>query len=132
MVFAGMRPKFFCSPALFKSMVISRLLLVCLWCGVRKGFARMRRHQLGQQLAEVRFLQHLELSGAIAGRIAPWVWRADEGTGSRLTVAEVDEVHGDDLVDDAGELAPGLLAFELDAPFAVVKFVNHLLEDGDE
>ena len=50
-----------------------------------------------------------------------------------LAVAEVDELHGDDLVDDGRKLAPGLAALELRAPFEeAVELVGHALEHGDE
>ena len=50
-----------------------------------------------------------------------------------LAVAEVDELHGDDLVDDGGEFASGLAALELRAPFdEAIEVVDDALEHGNE
>src|SRR5262249_17974747 len=43
-----------------------------------------------------------------------------------------DELHADDLVDDAGKLAPGLGALHLECPFNVVEIVNYFFKDADE
>ena len=70
-------------------------------------------NQLGDDLAEVRLLDLLEPASAIFRWISPRIrGRAHEGA-HWLAVAEIDPVHRDDLVDDAGKLARGLRAFHL-------------------
>src|SRR5262245_48172222 len=81
----------------------------------------------------MRLLQQLELSGSIAGRITPRVRRPTyEGTYRRLAVTKVDEIHRDDLINDAGKLTRGLLTFDLDRPLRALKFVEDLFEDANE
>src|SRR5262245_44735332 len=74
----------------------------------------------------------LEPAAAIFGRVAPRVrLRADEGA-YRLAVAEIDPVHGDNFVDDAGKLAAGLQALHLKAKLGMTEIVSRLFQDADE
>jgi hypothetical protein len=49
----------------------------------------------------------------------------------RRAIAEVDELHSDDLVGDAGQFPAGLSAFELELPFGAIEIVGNPLEDSD-
>jgi hypothetical protein len=60
--------------------------------------------------------------------------RADEGA-HRYAVAELDELHRDEPIDDPRQLARNPAALNLGLPFAVVEFVGDPFEDrpaGDE
>lgn len=69
---------------------------------------------------------------AIFRRPLPLVWRsADKGACWRA-VAEVDELHRDHLIDDAGQFPAGFSAFELELPFGAIEIIDKPLEDSDE
>src|SRR5262249_26235677 len=89
-------------------------------------------NQFLEQLAEMRLFDLLKSPAAVFCRVCPLVrLRADEGAHG-LAVAEVDPVHGDDLVDNAGELAAGLRAFHLKAEFSATELVDDALEDANK
>src|SRR5690349_22009149 len=97
-----------------------------------EGLALTGAGQLGEQLSEMRRFQLLETATAILGRVSERIrLGADEGT-ARLSVAEIDMLHGDDLVDDSGQFASGLAAFDLQLPGRDVEVVDDLFEDPDE
>ena len=73
-----------------------------------------------------------KLSGAVAGGITPGIRRAYECTQRWLAVAEVNEVHRDDLIDNSRQLASGFLSLDLNCPLGAIKFVDNALKDGDE
>src|SRR5262249_2922877 len=57
--------------------------------------------------------------------------RADEGA-RRLAVAEVDKIHGDDLIDNSRQLAAGFAAVHLHLEFGTAKIVDCALQDCDK
>src|SRR6516162_7953764 len=72
----------------------------------------------------LRLLNLLEPASAIFGGVAPGVRRrAHEGACWRA-VAEVDPLHRDDLVDDAGQLAASLASLDLRLPSCDVEIVD--------
>src|SRR5262249_45763699 len=95
-------------------------------------FSLGRRDKLRQQLAEVRLFEQVQLPGAIAGGETPDIGLTHEAARGGLLVAEVHEVHRDDLIDDARALARSLLAFELNRTLAAPKFVGCPFEDCNE
>ena len=73
-----------------------------------------------------------EPAAAILRRVVPRIWRsADEGA-DRLSVAEVDKLHGEDFIDDAGQLAAGTRTLELNLPSREVECVRDFLENSDK
>ena len=85
------------------------------WDGERLAFAGT--DQFGDQFTEVWLLDLFEPSSAILRRVVPGIGRGTDERARRLAVAEVDPVHGDDLVDDAGQLTAGLRALHLQREF---------------
>jgi hypothetical protein len=80
----------------------------------------------------MRLLDLFESAAPILRGVLPRIWRgADEGS-RRRAVAEVDPLHGDDLIDNARQLAPGLSAFELWLPGRDVEIVCESFQDCDE
>ena len=69
--------------------------------GERFSF-RPVRIELRQQFAKMGFFQQVQFSRAIAGGETPDIGLTHEAAQGRLFVTEVDEVHRDDLVNDAG------------------------------
>ena len=98
------------------------------------------RVDLGEELAEVGRLGHVEAAGAVLGRQAVGVaGLADEAPLGGLVVEHVaavgvaaEEVHREHLVDDAGQLARGLGALHLRLPGDGVELVGDLLQHADE
>jgi hypothetical protein len=88
--------------------------------------------ELGNQLAEMRLLDLLEPTGAVLRRIIPAIRSRAHERAHWDAVAEINPVHRDDLVDDAGEFAGGLGAFHLQRKFMAVEFVSYPLEDADK
>src|SRR5260370_37775100 len=74
----------------------------------------------------------LKPAGPILGRVPPRIRRCAHERTRRLAVAEIDPLHGDDLIDDTRQLAAGLATFQLNLEFRAVEFVRILFEDGDE
>src|SRR5260370_12683654 len=74
----------------------------------------------------------LKPAGPILGRVPPRIRRCAHERTRRLAVAEIDPLHGDDLIDDTRQLPAGLAAFQLNLEFRAVEFVRNLFEDGDE
>src|SRR6516225_5400674 len=91
------------------------LLYFGVWLiGRNERFAPAGTDELFDELAEMRFLELVEPPGAIFGGIAPRVWIGADESARRLAVAEIDEIHGDDLVDDARQFTSDLLPLQLD------------------
>ena len=99
----------------------SEVLLSLCWCG-----------ELADKFAEVRFLDFLEPATAVFCWPAPLIRRRAHKRARRLAVAEIDPLHGDDLIDDAWQFAAGFAAFQLDLKFAAIELVGNLFEDRDE
>src|SRR5260370_40934890 len=74
----------------------------------------------------------LKPAGPILGRVPPRIRRCAHERTRRLAVAEIDPLHGDDLIDDTRQLPACLAAFQLNLEFRAVEFVRNLFEDGDE
>lgn len=91
-----------------------------------------RAADLVHQPAEMGFLDRIEPPAAVLGRIAPGIdGVADEGP-VRLAALIGHLRHGDDLIDDAGQLVAGLGAFDLRHEHAAVEVVQLLVEDADK
>ena len=80
----------------------------------------------------MRFLDQIETAAAVLGREAPLVQRlAYEGAvGLATLVGHLS--HGDDLVDDAGQLVAGLRPVDLRGEEAPIEVIELLVEDSDE
>ena len=64
----------------------------------------------------MRLFDLFKAAGSIFRGIAPRVWRRAHKSTHRFAVAEIDELHGDDLIDNAGKLAASLAALHLRLP----------------
>src|SRR5581483_11600687 len=104
---------------------------------------KTRPVDLGDDGAEVGGLGQVEAAGAVLGRQAPGVARPTHDAslpardrvmapGACGTLVRVEERKGEDLVDDAGELARGAPAFHLWLKTLAAEIINHPFEDADE
>src|SRR5262249_34407311 len=116
---SGIRSNDFWGPLSLKSSDMLLLLSLCCFERLVLGWGNDERltltgaGQLFDQLAEMRLLDLIEAASAVLGGIVPGIGqRANEGA-HRCTIPEVDPLHGDDLVDDAGQLAAGARALYL-------------------
>src|SRR5262245_56824946 len=88
---------------------------------------------LGDELSEVRRLGLIELSAAVLGRISPRIRRRTNEAPHRLLVAEVEELHHDDLVDDGADLARNFCALHLQAKLdEAAEVVGDLFENANK
>src|SRR5436190_5234544 len=88
--------------------------------------------KLDDQLAEVRLFDLVEPAGAVFGGKAPRIRRSAHEHPYRIAVSEIDELYGDDLIDDARKLPAGFGAFTLQLPAGDIEIVDHLFENADE
>src|SRR5262249_25004971 len=87
----------------------------------------------GDELSEVRRLGWVELSAAILARISPRVRRRAHEPPGRLVIAEGEELHHDDLVDDGADLARDFRALHLQAKLdEAAEAVGDLFENADK
>src|SRR5262245_35508289 len=115
--------------------LVSFAVICCLgggerWDGERLALART--DQFGDQFTEVWPLDLFEPSSAILSGVVPGIGGGTDERARRLTVGEVDPVHGDDLVDDTGQLTTRLRALHLQRELRTIEFVDNLFEDADE
>src|SRR4051794_5218721 len=80
----------------------------------------------------MRLLDLLEPTGAVLRRIIPAIRSRAHERAHWDAVAEIDPVHRDDLVDDAGELTTSLGPFHLQREFDAIELIDNLFEDADK
>jgi len=86
-----------------------------------------------KQFAEIWLFDLIKTLAAILGGISPRIGiGADKAAHWRLTVAEIQKLISDYLIDDCRNLARRFAAFALQLPLGVFEFVNHAFEDADE
>lgn len=102
------------------------------------GLYSPRAGNLLEEPPEMRRLDQVQPTAAVLGREAPGVDRlADQRAVRRRSLLACDLVrpdlgHGDDLIDDAGQLEAGLAAVDLRHEDLAVEVVEPLVEDPDE
>jgi hypothetical protein len=79
----------------------------------------------------VRLFDWIEAPAAIFRWIVPDV-RCGADEGARWHAVEIDEVHRNNVVDDARQLAAGAGAFELQALLFPVEVVDNAFEDSEQ
>ena len=125
MVPSGITSNVRCSPAVIEiSKPLYIVLLSFVVCERLKNqdeAAAPGLVSLLNKFAEMRLLDLVEAAAAILRGPVPLVRRGADEAARQHAVAEVDPVHGDDLVEDAGQLAPGAGAFELQAMLGPLK-----------
>src|SRR5262249_36313962 len=85
------------------------------------------------ELAEVRRLGLVELSGTILRWKSPDVRRCAYEAANRIAIIELKEIHYDDFIDDSADFAWYLRAFHLEAVLdEAVEVVDNLFKDEDE
>src|SRR4051794_10336674 len=80
----------------------------------------------------MRLLDLLEPTGAVLRRIIPAIRSRAHERAHWDAVAEIDPVHRDDLVDDAGELTTSLGPFHLQRELGAIELIDDLFEDANE
>src|SRR5262245_14429209 len=94
---------------------------------------RSLRHNLTNERAKIRWLDHFELSASILCRIAPRVRRsADKIAQCRLAIAEIKPMHGQHDIDNARDLARYALTFGLQMMFDLSAFIGRGFERADQ
>ncbi len=97
--------------------------------------ARVDRQGLADlldELAQMRRLEQVETAGAVLGRVAPAVLRVADEDALRHALVVGQRGERQHLVDDAGQLEPGLRSVDLRDEDLAVEVVELLVEDPDE
>src|SRR5262245_3390075 len=93
-----------------------------------EGLALTRTGELLEQCTQIGWFELLESARTILGGIAKRVGIRAHERAHRLAVAEIDPLHGDDLVDDRWQLASGLGTLDLRLPGRDVELVDVLFQ----
>src|SRR5262249_14651437 len=96
------------------------------------GLALAGTGQLLYQRTKVRRLELLKAARTILGGVAPQVRTGADKGAHGLAIAEIDPLHGDDLVDDRRQFASGFRPFDLWLPRRDVELVSVLFKHGHE
>jgi hypothetical protein len=93
---------------------------------------RLATGDFPNELAEVWLLKLLKFPAPVLGGKIPFVGRGAHKSAHWHGVAEINEGHGDDFIDNARQLAPRLRAFQLNLKKRPLEFVAFGFKNRDQ
>jgi hypothetical protein len=91
-----------------------------------------RASDLFHEATQVRLLDGIKSTGTVLGRVVPGVQRVADECPVATAVIGLEFSQGDDLIDNPGQLEPGLGAVDLQREDTAIEIVQGLVQDADE